>query len=130
LILEPETFASFFQEIVSCISVLNAILNFLFLWDSEYLVYVEVFDTLGLTFCTGQETWIYLHSSTGRSRIRLVPFVEYIFPVEWFCLFVKNQIYLGVQLYFLIFDSTTLINLPVSVAIPWSFLFLLLYNTA
>ena len=54
-------------------------------------LYVEVFDTLGLTFCAGQESWIYLHSSTSRSRIWLVPFVEYIFPVVWFCLFVKKS---------------------------------------
>jgi hypothetical protein len=31
--------------------------------------------------------------------------------------------YIGVQLYFLIFDSTTVINLPVSVAIPWNICF-------
>ena len=65
--------------------------NFLFYGIESIWLFVEVFDTLGRAFCAGQETWIYLQSSIGRSRIRVVPFVEYIFPVVWFCLFVKKS---------------------------------------
>ena len=53
--------------------------NFVFYGIESIWLFVEVFDTLGRAFCAGQETWIYLQSSTGRSKIRVVPFVEYIF---------------------------------------------------
>jgi hypothetical protein len=64
-----------------------------------------------------------LHSSTCRQLIRQALFVEYpfFFPLYGFSVFIKEQVSIGVKVYFWVFDYISLIDLSVSVPIPCSF---------
>ena len=61
-----------------------------------------------------------MHSSTYRHTVRPAPFVEYafFFPLYGFDCFFKTQVFIGVWVYFWVFNSIQLINMSVSVLIP------------
>ena len=64
-----------------------------------------------------------MHSSTFRHLVRLAPFDKYAFfyPLYGFAFFVKNQVFIGVWVYFRVFSSIPLINLYVLIWKPYSF---------
>jgi hypothetical protein len=71
---------------------------------------------LDLKFVQG-DMWTYLHSSTCTHVFEdALPFSLYDFAF-----FVKNQVSLGVWVYFSVFNLITLFNLFVSIPIPCSF---------
>ena len=59
------------------------------------------------------------------ANIQPASFVEdiFIFPLYCFGFFVKNQVSVGVWVYFWVFESIPLINSSVSVPISWNFYF-------
>jgi hypothetical protein len=62
-----------------------------------------------------------LHSSICRHPVIPAPFVDDLpFPLYGFGFFVKNQVSVGVWVYFWVFDSIPLINMSVSIPIPFS----------
>ena len=62
-----------------------------------------------------------MDSSTCRHPGTPVPFVEdaFIFPLYVFDFFVKYQIFIGMWVYFQVFNSVLLINLSVSISISF-----------
>jgi len=64
-----------------------------------------------------------LHSSTCWPPVELASFVEnYVFfPLDGFSFFVKDQVTIGVWVYFWVFSSIPLICMSVSVPIPYNF---------
>jgi hypothetical protein len=64
-----------------------------------------------------------LHSSSFRHPIRPAPVIEdaLSFSFVWFALSVRNQVSIGVWVYFRVFDSIPLTNLCVPIKIPCSF---------
>lgn len=79
--------------------------------------------------------WINLHSSTYRPPGRPALFVEnaFFFPLYGFDFFVKDQVTLGLWVYFYVFSSVPLMYFSVSISGPcrfFSFLSLMLCCTA
>ena len=81
---------------------------------------MEVLDPLRLELCTSIKEWVNLHSSTCRTPLKPAPFVAYaaFFPLDGFNIFVKDQVTIGVWVYFWVFTSILLMYLLVSVPIP------------
>jgi hypothetical protein len=65
-----------------------------------------------------------LHSSTCGYLVWPAPFVEddFCFPLYSFSFFVNNQVSIGVWAYFWIFDSVSLVKLPIFMPIPCLFI--------
>jgi hypothetical protein len=64
-----------------------------------------------------------LHSSTYRHPVRPIPFVEdaFFFPLFGFGLIVKDQLSIGVRVYFWVFNSVPLIDLSALMPVSCSF---------
>jgi hypothetical protein len=65
-----------------------------------------------------------MHSLPYRPPVRPATFIEgaFFFPLYIFYFFVKDQVSIGVLVYFWLFDFIPLIYLSVSVPIPCGFL--------
>jgi hypothetical protein len=87
-----------------------------------------------LSFCAGKWIWIYLYSSTCRHPVRLASLIKdaFFFPLHGFRFFVKNQVSVGMWVYFSVFDLIPLFNLFVCFfyASTMCFLLLLLCSTS
>lgn len=70
---------------------------------------------LGLEFCVGWSIWVYLHSSLCRHPVRPASVFEDIFFSLLYSIgfFVKNQVFIGMWVYFWVFDLIPLISLSV-----------------
>jgi hypothetical protein len=74
---------------------------------------------LDLSFLYGDKYRFCFHSSTCRYSVRPVLFTKTLFPN--LSIFVKNQVLLGMWLYFWVFNSIPLINLPVFMSVLCSY---------
>ena len=68
-----------------------------------------------IKFPAGWWVYIYLHSSIFRYLVRLAPFAKdaFFYPLYGFGFFVKSQVSKDVWVYFSVFNSIPLINLPI-----------------
>jgi hypothetical protein len=82
-------------------------------------VYVEVFDSVELEFCTGWNIWVCVHYSTYWHLGRPAPFIEdaFFLHISGFC--IKHHVSIGVWIY--VFNSIPLINMSAFMPVPCSF---------
>jgi len=113
----------FVQEIFSSAHMFKVLYHFFFYYFECIWFYVEVDYLPGFTLCTCVSERIDLHSSTCWPPSVPAPFVEnaIFLPSDGFSFFVKDQVTIGVWVYFWVFNSIPLIYLSVSVPIPYSF---------